>query len=297
MVGATRRAVRTPRLGRRRERGPERATPADSSPATGIFGPGRARLAARTLRQDRWWLSPLVTAAILLFFIAYATFRIFQRDYYWADEYNYLTPLYSPCISEACVPGSSHFGTPLPELPVWLPLPLVTFAILAGFRGTCYYYRKAGYRSLFVSPAACAVPEPRKRYSGESRFPLVLLNYHRYFFYGALLFTLFNLYDALLALSGVDGGIGVGLGTIVIWINLAMLGLYTLSCHACRHIVGGRLNSFAKHPLRYRYWTWVSKLNADHGRYAMISLFTVIFTDFYILAVAADWFADPRLFN
>ena len=263
----------------------------------GVSAPGRARVGRRTLRQDRWWLSPLVTAGILLFFIVYATFRIFQRDYYWAGTYHYLTPLYSPCISASCVPGSSHFGTPLPELPVWLPLPIITFIILAGFRGTCYYYRKAGYRSLLLSPAACAVPEPRKSYSGERRFPLLLLNYHRYFFYGALLFTLFNLYDAVLAFHGVGGGFGIGIGTIIIWVNLTMLTLYTLSCHACRHIVGGRLRSFSAHPWRYRYWTWVSRLNTRHGRFAMISLFTVIATDFYIAAVAGGLFADPRLVN
>jgi len=259
--------------------------------------PGRARIGASTLRRDRWWLPPLSTAAILLFFIAYATFRIFQRDFYWSEEYHYLTPLYSPCISEACVPGSSHFGQPLPDLPVWLPLPLVTFAILAGFRGTCYYYRKAGYRSLLLSPAACAVPEPHKSYSGETRFPLVLLNLHRYFFYGALVFTLFNLYDAFLAFNGVDGGFGFGLGTLIIWGNLVALSLYTASCHACRHIVGGRLNHFSKHPVRYKLWTWVSRINPRHGQFAMISLVTVILTDFYILAVSAGWFADPRFFN
>lgn len=264
--------------------------------ATGVFSPGRARLPRRTLRKDRWWLSPLVTAAVLIFFIVYATFRIFQGDYYWAAEYRYLTPLYSPCLSEACIPGSSHFGEPLPELPAWVPLPIITFVILAGFRGTCYYYRKAGYRSLFLSPAACAVPEPHRRYSGERRFPLVLLNYHRYFFYGALVFTLINLYDAVLALIDEDGGLGLGLGGVIMWVNLVMLTLYTLSCHACRHIVGGRLNNFAKHPWRYRFWTWVSRLNGDHGRYAMISLFTVILTDFYIALLAGNVIEDPRFF-
>jgi hypothetical protein len=75
-----------------------------------------------------------------------------------------------------------------------------------------------------------------------------------------------------------------------------MLWAYTLSCHACRHIVGGRLRSFSKHPIRYRYWTWVSRLNAKHGTYAMISLFTVILTDAYIMSVSAGWFDDPRFF-
>ena len=264
--------------------------------ATGVEGPSRAQVGVKTLRQDRWWLYPLQIGLILAFFVVYATVRIFMRDDYWAEEEHYLTPLYSPCISDSCVAGSSHFGTPLPEMPVFIPIAVITFVVLAGFRGTCYYYRKAGYRSFFLAPAACAVPEPHKSYSGEAKFPLVLLNYHRYFFYGALVFGLINVYDAVLAFHGTDGGVGMGLGTVIIWINLVMLWAYTLSCHACRHIVGGRLRSFSQHPWRYRYWTWVSRLNAKHGTYAMISLFTVIFTDAYIMSVSAGWFDDPRFF-
>lgn len=263
----------------------------------GVGAPVRAQIPERTFRTDRWWLYPLSTGAILVFFIVYATFRIFMNSYYWAPDEHYLTPIYSPCLSASCVPGSSHFGTPLPEVPAFLPMAIITFVILAGFRGTCYYYRKAGYRSLFLAPAACAVPEPHQKYTGESRFPLVLLNAHRYFFYGALIFSLVNVYDAVLAFHGKDGGVGMGLGTVIILVNLAMLMCYTLSCHACRHIMGGKLKNFSKHPMRYRYWKFVSRLNGRHGQYAMISLFTVIFTDAYIMAVAAGWITDLRIFN
>ena len=31
-----------------------------------------------------------------------------------------------------------------------------------------------------------------------------------------------------------------------------MLWGYTLSCHSCRHVTGGRLKHFSKHPMRYR---------------------------------------------
>ena len=34
------------------------------------------------------------------------------------------------------------------------------------FRATCYYYRKAYYRSFWLSPPACAVAEPHGSYSG-----------------------------------------------------------------------------------------------------------------------------------
>jgi hypothetical protein len=68
-------------------------------------------------------------------------------------------------------PGGDH-----PDLP-------------AGFRLTCYYYRRAYYRSWWLSPPACAVAGPRRRYTGETRFPLLGQNVHRYFFYVALVFN------------------------------------------------------------------------------------------------------------
>ena len=264
---------------------------------TGVGSPGRARIQAKTLRPDRWWLPPLGIGAILVFFIAYATVRSFMNKWYWVDQSHYLTPLYSPCLSNSCVPGSSHFGTPFGDWPSFLPLAIITLLVVGGFRVTCYYYRKAGYRSLWQAPSACAVPEPHSKYTGEKRFPLIIMNAHRYFFYLAALFLLINLYDMVLSFHGVDGGIGMGLGTLIILVNVIMLGLYTMSCHACRHVVGGRLRHFSKHPIRYRYWTLASKLNTRHGQFAMISLFTVIATDAYIMSVSADWFSDPRIFN
>ena len=47
---------------------------------------------------------------------------------------------------------------------------------------------------------------------------------------------------------------------------------YTLGCHSCRNIIGGRLKHFSKHPVRYRAWTLVSKLNAKHQQFAWVSL-------------------------
>ncbi|MGH3923264.1 MAG: hypothetical protein ACRDTT_10420, partial [Pseudonocardiaceae bacterium] len=74
-------------------------TTTSPSPQSGVPQSGRAAISARTLRTDRWWLSPLVTAIVLGVFIIYTTARLFMRDYYWVGEYSYLTPLYSPCLS------------------------------------------------------------------------------------------------------------------------------------------------------------------------------------------------------
>ena len=83
-------------------------------------------------------------------------------------------------------------------------------------------------------------------------------------------------YDVVLAFRDEHGDWGhMGLGTVVLLVNVVLIWLYTLSCHSCRHAVGGRLRHFSKHPVRYRVWTLVSRLNASHARYAWLSLFSV----------------------
>jgi hypothetical protein len=169
-----------------------------------------------------------------------------------------------------------------------LPFPL-------GFRLTCYYYRKAYYRSFWRSPPACAVPDGHARYTGETRFPLILQNIHRYFFYLALPFPVILTFDALRAFSFPDG-FGLGLGTLVLLVNAAFLWLYTLSCHSCRHLCGGGLNAFSKAPVRFWLWRKVSALNGRHMLLAWVSLFTVALADLYVRLVASGVITDPRLF-
>ncbi|MEJ2579964.1 MAG: hypothetical protein P8Z68_12890 [Kineosporiaceae bacterium] len=238
--------------------------------SSGVFAPGRARISAKTLRTDNWRFQPNWTALILYFFILYTIVRLVMNKWYYVAGSGYLTPVYSPCISEQCVPGASDFGT-FVNFPGQVPIAILIVPILAGFRGTCYYYRKAGYRSLWFSPKACAVPEPHKKYTGETRFPLSAMNFHRYF--------------------------GFGLGSLIMAVNVGLLWSYSLSCHAARHALGGRINNFSSHPLRYKMWTFVSRLNPRHGTFAMASLTSVIVTDAYIMAVSAGWISDLRFLN
>lgn len=259
--------------------------------------PARADIRERTLRTDRWWLAPLLTTLGLAVFVVYATVRSFVRTAYWVDDYHYLTPFYSPCISESCVPGASHFGTWVGELPMWIPLGFLVLPFLLSFRLTCYYYRKAYYRSIWLAPPACAVAEPHSSYSGETRFPLIVQNVHRYFFYVALVVSLVNTYDAVRAYEGPNGSFGLGLGSLIITANVVLLWAYTLSCHSCRHVTGGRLKHFSAHPVRYRLWTWVSKLNTRHMQLAWTTLATLMITDFYIMLVASGTISDLRLIN
>jgi hypothetical protein len=141
------------------------------------------------------------------------------------------------------------------------------------------------------------VAEPHRRYTGETRLPLVGQNVHRYFLYAALVFNVILFYEAVRGFRDETGEWGhMGLGTLVLLVNAVLLFLYSISCHSCRHIVGGRLNNFSEHPLRYRAWTWVSRLNARHMQYAWTSLFAVAFADFYVLLLATDTIQDVRFF-
>jgi hypothetical protein len=82
----------------------------------------------------------------------------------------------------------------------------------------------------------------------------------------------------------------------VLLVNAVLLWLYSLSCHSCRHIVGGRLNHFSRHPLRYKAWTLISRLNGRHMQLAWASLISVAFADFYVFLLATDTISDLRFF-
>jgi hypothetical protein len=257
----------------------------------------RAQISERTFRKDPWWRAPRITATLLTIWVAYATVHVFTGHWYYVAKDNYLTPFFSPCISGECVSGASSLGHWFPAIPPIIPYALISLPFVLGFRLSCYYYRRAYYRAFWRSPAACAVREPHAKYTGETRFPLILQNLHRYFFWIALAFNVILSADAVIAFRNHSGQWGhMGLGTLVLIVNAALLWLYSLSCHACRHAVGGRLRHFSKHPVRYWMWTQVSKLNGKHMQFAWISLGWVLFTDLYIRLVASGAITDPRFF-
>ncbi len=274
-------------------------------PPTPQIKPGpRAAIKARTLRTDRWWLSPAISFAVLSSFIVYATYAAFVNGFYYVKPY--ISPFYSPCVATVCG-GDSHqkvmgaSGVPHVGIfgPWWAISPAIIILIFPlGFRMTCYYYRRAYYRAFWFSPPACAVAEPHQKYSGETRFPLIMQNIHRYFFYAGLVFNAILTYDAINAFvtprSAALGGGYVGLGSFVLLVNAILLWLYSLSCHSCRHIVGGRLKHFSKHPIRFKFWGFVTKLNARHMQLAWTSLIFVALTDLYVRLAAAGWLGHGR---
>ena len=248
-----------------------------------------------TMRRDAWWLPPLGAFVVLSSFLGYATWAAFQNAHF---EYGpYLSPFYSPLIQTTWWPLSPAF---------------LILIFPGGFRATCYYYRKAYYRAFFLDPVACGVGEPRHGYKGETRFPFILQNVHRYFMYAAVVFIFILSYDVFLAtrwpVSGVlaDGTMGpgprefgVGIGTLVMLINVVLLSCYTFGCHSLRHLIGGQVDCFScvrGGQARFQTWRGVSALNRHHMLFAWCSLFSVALTDVYIRLCAMGVIHDVRIF-
>lgn len=243
--------------------------------------PSRTTQLGETQRRDPWWLELIPVIILFGGFGIYATLRAIEgRFYEWGP---YLSPFYSPLLSFSWwkySPAILILGAPL------------------GFRTTCYYYRKAYYRAFFLDPPACAVSESSKRnYHGETSFPFILQNVHRYFLYLAILFLCFLWYDVFKAFN-FDGKFGIGLGTLIMLVNIILLTAYTFSCHSLRHIVGGKLDCFSCStlgPPRHSAWSFVTFLNERHMIFAWSSLISVGFVDLYIRMLASGVFKDPRL--
>jgi len=248
-----------------------------------------------TLRRDAWWVAPALTALVLGSFGIYATWAAWlNRNFEWGP---YLSPFYSPLINAGWWPLSPAF--------LILVFPL-------GFRATCYYYRKAYYRAFFLDPVACAVGEPRHGYRGETKFPFIIQNVHRYFMYAAVVFIVILAYDVWVATRWPVNGVlmngrmaagpttfGIGIGTIVMGINVILLSCYTFGCHSLRHLVGGQVDCFScarGGKARFQTWRGVSALNRHHMLFAWCSLFGVALTDLYIRLCAMGVIHDVRLF-
>ncbi|MGQ0793822.1 MAG: succinate dehydrogenase [Deltaproteobacteria bacterium] len=232
-----------------------------------------------TMRRDAWWVAPLITVAVLGGFGIYATLRAFENNHYLVEPY--LSPFYSPLII------LDWWGFSPAFLILWAP---------GGFRATCYYYRKAYYRSFFFSPPGCAVrgvTALEGKYTGETKFPFILQNIHRYFLYASIVIVAFLWIDAYKAFW-FDGKFGIGLGSIIITLNALLLSLYSLSCHSLRHLIGGRLDIFSKCPTRYMLWQKATILNENHMLWAWVSLFGVALTDVYIRLLATGTITDMR---
>ena len=250
-----------------------------------------------TLRRDTWWIPNVIVVSILSSFLVYATWAAFQNANYTFGPY--LSPLYSPELLGA----SPHawFG-PMPSWwPSFIPFSPALFIlpVPALFRFTCYYYRGAYYKAFWADPPACAVGEPRKSYLGENSFPLIMQNVHRYGLLLSFILLVFLWHDVYLALWFVEADgttrFGIGVGTIVMFVNVILLSGYTIGCHSMRHVVGGMLDRLSKSPIRKLAYDCSTVCNRGHMNWAWCSLFSVALTDVYIRLCASGVIRDLRI--
>jgi len=260
----------------------------------------RRRLAS-TRRVDAWWAEPAATALGLATFFGYLTLRAFNATHVWFAPYISPTvapPLFSPVAGYPGAVPVEHawFGAFPTWWPAFVPQSPAFFvpAFAIAFRFTCYYYRGAYYKAVFLSPPSCAVGGARRRYRGEKTLWL-FQNLHRYTLYCALVMLVCLWWEGLSAFF-LDGRPGVGVGTVIMVINAALLSAYAFGCHSWRHLIGGRSDCFscgAAHSPRYSVWKGASWLNERHMLFAWCSLVWVSFTDIYVYllstGVVTDW--------
>ncbi len=251
-----------------------------------------------TLRRDAWWVPNVFVVTLLTSFIVYATWAAFQNAHYTHGPY--LSPFYSPELFGDS--PHSWFGPKPGWWPAFVPFSpaLLILPVPALFRFTCYYYRGAYYKAFWADPPGCSVGEPRKSYWGENSFPLIMQNLHRYGLLLSAIFLMFLFYDALLGFQFADSSgakhFGIGVGSLVMLLNVVLLSGYTFGCHSMRHILGGLMDTISTAPIRKMAYRASTVCNRGHMKWAWASLISVASTDVYIRLCSMGIITDLRLF-
>jgi hypothetical protein len=131
----------------------------------------------------------------------------------------------------------------------------------------------------------------------ETAFPFILQNLHRLFLYLAVLLLAIHWIEVLSSFAA-DGGLRVGLGSVVLLTDTILLTGYVSSCHSLRHIVGGRLDCFScsrASRVRHSAWRRLSGLNERHMVWAWASLVSVVVADLYVHLIALGVLTDPAI--
>lgn len=264
---------------------------------TSLRAAEQKRMFGQTARKDAWWAQPAAIFLGLSTFIVYSTWAAFQGQHYTSGPY--LSPFYSPEIY-----GSSPHALLGPQpgwWPGWLPFSpaLLILWAPAMFRFTCYYYRGAYYKAFWADPLACTVTEPRKGYRGEQFLPLIAQNAHRYFFYIGVIFLAFLAHDVWKAMWFTDAAgqktFGIGLGTLILGVNVVLLSGYAFGCHSFRHLIGGFKDEVSKSPALFQSYRCITCFNKRHMLWAWMSLCSVMFSDVYVRLCAMGIWHDMRI--
>lgn len=236
-----------------------------------------------TLRNDKWWLLPLVEDIVIVIFILYTVAdMLFGTSGMTYSSNGYVSPIFGiniiPQSFYASLGWSSAISTAW--IFIWAPL---------GFRASCYAERKIYYRGFFATPPACAVngiDVRRGKYTGERALPFILNNFHRYFAYLTFVLMVLQTIDVLVALT-----YGIGIGTILMVITAVFLSFYVYGCHALRHAVGGGRNCYtcgSVAKVQYKFWRIGTRLNEHHERWFWCSLIMVMVVDLWIHLVVMN---------
>ncbi len=192
----------------------------------------------RTSRRDSWWSTPLVVFTV--FSPLSSTPRGQRFKTHTTNSGLILSPFYSPVLwgdsshawfgpQPAWWPGVLPFSPALVDSSVPWPVPihvlLLPWRLLQGVLGGSAELRRR---------------RTAQGYLGENSFPLILQNVHRYFFYFAVIFIFILSYDVWLALWFTNPvtlrkQFGIGVGTILLLVNVILLASYTFGCHSGRH--------------------------------------------------------------
>jgi hypothetical protein len=140
-------------------------------------------------------------------------------------------------------------------------------------------------------------PNVHRGYAMEARLPFILQNLHRLFLYLAFIPLAFLWLDAFLSLR-FEGQWRLGVGGVLLFLNVILLTGYTFSCHSLRHLVGGGLDCFScsrATRTRYSVWRQLTSLNGHHMAWAWASLISVVAGDLYIRLLGLGYLADVAI--
>jgi hypothetical protein len=88
---------------------------------------------------------------------------------------------------------------------------------------------------------------------------------------------------------------GIGVGTLVLAVNVVLLAGYTFGCHSLRHLAGGGRDEISKSNLCAKSYACTSAFNSRHSVFAWCSLFSVALADLYVRLCSMGVITDIRI--
>ena len=197
--------------------------------------PLRPRGFGETMRRDAWWVQPLVSSSSSAASSSTRPGPRFRaRTTPSGRTSRRSTRRCSSATARTAGSAASRRGgrARCPFSPalliLWAP---------GGFRFTCYYYRGAYYKAFWADPPSCAVGEPRKTLprralvSADPPERPPLLPVPRAAVPGRPLPTTSGRRSGSPIATG-QTTFGIGVGTLVLAVNVVLLGGYTFGCHS-----------------------------------------------------------------